>query len=440
MGNNPSRASAQPQQQQHHHRHHHLSQQHSTPTSPPIANVPARAASTSSSRTIINRRNSLQPAPSKHTSTSASVPPEDPLTLPIRPHNEPASATEARYMPQGRRESIAEAISSVPWTISHTAPRPTPGFDDDDALSSPTLQKLQTASSTPTATGEDLPSREGTPLSAGPHADPLTKRGSMGSTTTIDEEEVDVADTRTIPTLVQWLQGGHKVYVTGTFSNWRKRFKLNRRFVPSIPLRSALHLNAKVIIHSPDDETLSAIVPLPPGTHHLKFFVDGEMRTSDNLSTAVDDTGILVNYIEVNADDMPPLDRQHSPPSPSGSTHHPHASANLLSNLSKKKKRYTNEIPAYLCDLEDGGEDGHRIGNEDGDIPAPPSLPMMLQKVILNTSSAMKDDASVLGIPNHVVLNHLATSSIKNQVLAVSATTRYRKKYVTTILYKSTTE
>ena len=187
-------------------------------------------------------------------------------------------------------------------------------------------------------------------------------------------------------------------------------------------------LNAKVVIHSPDDETLSAVVPLPPGTHHLKFFVDGEMRTSDNLPTAVDDTGILVNYLEVNADDMPPLDRQHSPPSPSGSTHRPHASANLLSNLSKKKKRYTNEIPAYLRDFDDGGEDGQRIGNEDGDIPAPPSLPMMLQKVILNTSSAMKDDASVLGIPNHVVLNHLATSSIKNQVLAVSATTRYRKK------------
>jgi len=233
MGNNPSRASAQPQQQQHHHQHHHFDQQHSTPTSPPIANVPARAASTSSSRTIINRRNSLQPAPSKHTSASASVPPEDPLTLPIRSRNEPASPVEARYIPQGRRESIAEAISSVPWTIDRTTQRPTPGFGDDDPLTSPTVRKLQTADSTPTAVGEDLPSLAGTPLSAGPHADPLTKRGSMGSTTTVDEE-VDVADTRTIPTLIQWLQGGHKVYVTGTFSNWRKRFKLNRRFVPPL--------------------------------------------------------------------------------------------------------------------------------------------------------------------------------------------------------------
>lgn len=75
-----------------------------------------------------------------------------------------------------------------------------------------------------------------------------------------------------------------------------------------------------------------------------------------------------------------------------------------------------------------GSVQGRRIGSGEGDIPAPPSLPMMLQKVILNTNGAMKDDASVLGIPNHVVLNHLATSSIKQQVLAVSATTRYRKK------------
>lgn len=61
-------------------------------------------------------------------------------------------------------------------------------------------------------------------------------------------------------------------------------------------------------------------------------------------------------------------------------------------------------------------------------ISPPPTLPLMLGKVILNSSSHLKDDNSVLGIPNHVVLNHLATSSIKNHVLAVSATTRYRKK------------
>jgi hypothetical protein len=52
----------------------------------------------------------------------------------------------------------------------------------------------------------------------------------------------------------------------------------------------------------------------------------------------------------------------------------------------------------------------------------------------------MKDDASVLIMPNHTVLNHLATSSIKNKVLATSATTRYKRKFLTTIMYKPTSE
>jgi hypothetical protein len=41
---------------------------------------------------------------------------------------------------------------------------------------------------------------------------------------------------------------------------------------------------------------------------------------------------------------------------------------------------------------------------------------------------ALADDASVLPVPNHVVLHHLSTSAIRNGVLAVGNTTRYRKK------------
>ena len=84
---------------------------------------------------------------------------------------------------------------------------------------------------------------------------------------------------------------------------------------------------------------------------------------------------------------------------------------------------------------------------------------MFLSKSVLNSATPMKDDASVLVLPNHTVLNHLATSSIKSGVLATSATTRYKNKvsapehirsysldcwianatqYVTTILYKPT--
>ena len=41
---------------------------------------------------------------------------------------------------------------------------------------------------------------------------------------------------------------------------------------------------------------------------------------------------------------------------------------------------------------------------------------------------ALADDTSVLPVPSHVVLHHLSTSAIKNGVLAVANTTRYKKK------------
>jgi hypothetical protein len=42
--------------------------------------------------------------------------------------------------------------------------------------------------------------------------------------------------------------------------------------------------------------------------------------------------------------------------------------------------------------------------------------------------TGLADDASVLPVPSHVVLQHLSTSAIRNGVLAVGNTTRYRKK------------
>lgn len=96
-------------------------------------------------------------------------------------------------------------------------------------------------------------------------------------------------------------------------------------------------------------------------------------------------------------------------------------------------------------------------------VPQPPQLPRILDKVIVNVepkrtrapgaagasgagaslapgpgpgvgvqggnaSPAGLDDNSILAVPNHVVLNHLTASAIKNGTLGVGTTTRYRKK------------
>jgi hypothetical protein len=93
-------------------------------------------------------------------------------------------------------------------------------------------------------------------------------------------------------------------------------------------------------------------------------------------------------------------------------------------------KRYHSEVPRFLLDL-DAAEDSPKYASANAVLntaPPAPSLPMFLNKSILNGTTPMKDDASVLNLPNHTMLNHLATSSIKNKVLATSATTRYKRK------------
>ncbi|KAI0763656.1 5'-AMP-activated protein kinase beta subunit, interation domain-containing protein [Trametes elegans] len=68
---------------------------------------------------------------------------------------------------------------------------------------------------------------------------------------------------------------------------------------------------------------------------------------------------------------------------------------------------------------------------------APPTPPA--QQARPWDGPGVSDDASVLPVPSHVVLHHLSTSAIRNGVLAVANTTRYRKKqYITTIYYKPT--
>ena len=45
-------------------------------------------------------------------------------------------------------------------------------------------------------------------------------------------------------------------------------------------------------------------------------------------------------------------------------------------------------------------------------------------------------EPTLLPEPNHVMLNHLYALSIKDGVMVLSSTQRYRRKYVTTLLYK----
>ncbi|KAF2171105.1 carbohydrate-binding module family 48 protein [Zasmidium cellare ATCC 36951] len=286
-----------------------------------------------------------------------------------------------------------------------------------------------------------------------------------------------------VPTEMEWNGHGDKVFVTGTFCNWEKKIKLHKK---------------------KDGHGFAAIVQLPPGTHHIKFLVDGEMMTSENLPTTVDWTNSLVNYVEIVA--PLPSDGKQAPgpaapmpipgaaitagqavatPEPAshptmhvsetektipsmqeavgprgeraGSVEAPVPTPAPASQRSPEAKpkaaatkqklprpKYTNQIPEFLVDLDNYSnpedERFQRAQRVSATLPQPPSLPMFLSKSILNGATPHKDDASVLVLPNHTVLNHLATSSIKSGVLATSGTTRYKRKFLTTIMYKPTSD
>lgn len=174
-----------------------------------------------------------------------------------------------------------------------------------------------------------------------------------------------------------------------------------------------------------------------PGTHHIRFLVDNNMQTSPDLPTTVDFGNNLVNYIEVSPDDVPatPDDAARTPQERKDKqvpgTDEPETTRQRKDKQVLPVEAFSRVYPQYLLDYDNEPEDSpisQAAAAAIEKLPTPPSLPGFLSKPILNAATLLKDDNSVLNMPNHTTLNHLATSSIKNGTLAVSATTRYRDK------------
>ncbi|KAJ9657616.1 galactose metabolism- protein [Coniosporium apollinis] len=397
--------------------------------------------------------------PTPQLSTQQVTPPS-PVTLPVDVPGGPAAAELSREKDVSPIDPDAQGLQEQyhlpPSQFSRPPRLPLPIDEESHAPGSPIISPADVSS----------------PIDPLEVDGALPRRTSVLSSTTVDEDE-DVGDEiypqggvgPAVPTVVEWRGPGKTVYVTGTFVNWERKYKL---------LKDG---------PSKHKDALSTTLNLQPGTHHLKFLVDGEMMLSNELPTTVDYTNVLMNYLEVAPEPpagkpsepvaipsrhessepearssstvVPPgvFPPQILPPTPEIRPTEPTApptpirsSASAASGGAPLEptnpKRYTQTMPAFLLDL-DAPEDSHRFQRASAvlaSLPTPPSLPMFLNKSILNGNTPMKDDSSVLVMPNHTVLNHLATSSIKNNVLATSATTRYKRKFLTTIMYKPTNE
>ncbi|WFD34253.1 hypothetical protein MCUN1_001090 [Malassezia cuniculi] len=251
------------------------------------------------------------------------------------------------------------------------------------------------------------------------------------------------------PVSLTWHGRGRRVFVTGTFAHeWRSK----------IPLRQTRAGGPFV-----------CMLYLPPGTHRLKFIVDNRWRVSNELNTASDGDGNMVNYIEI-----PNVMQPTRATSESADDTSDDALAQAIADLRTQQQNihtqprgeweemlgdelsgsiddtWTSDVPVsveFAQETEEALHDNALGSDAQALLPMPPMMPPQLEKVILNSSpanmsgsicvpSSVVDDTSVLPAPNHAVLNHLAASAIKNGVLAVGSVQRYKRKYVTTLLYR----
>ncbi|CBQ68087.1 related to SIP2-subunit of the Snf1 serine/threonine protein kinase complex [Sporisorium reilianum SRZ2] len=395
---------------------------------------------------------SLSPVAGPSTSTG---PPTGPLST-KRSHVDVQTGGESGYntplLPPGL--TSAPPSASVPGvTPLSQVPSPTAAVSD--------RTRPATAPRTPSATeSASTASQPTTPVSARPGAGAGHQHEHSAHRTQTQQSSL-------MPIVLTWRAGGREVFVTGTFANeWR----------------------SKILLHkSKRDHT--CVLHLPPGTHRLKFIVDDRWRVSRDLPTATDGDGNLVNYVEIPnvgpahpgplsapGEDLPGADADHGRSERNSKIESKKTTMNLIEEARKaeamrlglddlfdddgkdQEETWTSDIPTALIEAQEA-EEAHREAEESGQAPAqhrgdahasglptPPALPRQLEKVILNSSPANPsngtttgstvDDNSILPAPNHVVLNHLTASSIKGGVLAVGTTTRYKRKYVTTVYYR----
>ena len=87
---------------------------------------------------------------------------------------------------------------------------------------------------------------------------------------------------------------------------------------------------------------------------------------------------------------------------------------------------------------KDGEIFSHTMPDLDDYTKEPPPLPPHLRHIILNKPPQLQDTAA-LPVPQHVALNHLYCTAIKDNMMVLGITQRYKTKFVTTVYYSPCT-
>lgn len=184
-----------------------------------------------------------------------------------------------------------------------------------------------------------------------------------------------------VPTVFRWENGGKNAYITGTFNNWERQIPMHR-----------------------SGNDFSYIHNVKRGKHAYKFIVDEQWRFASDQPTVEDVEGQLSNFIDV-------------------SEFLPYIGDEKFFEKSKERKVADEEFHRNIPDLDEYTKE-------------PPSLPPHLRHIILNKPSPSADPLG-LPSPQHVSLNHLYCTAIKDNMMVLGVTKRYREKYITLVFYSA---
>lgn len=185
----------------------------------------------------LSRQSTPQPAPS-----SAAHPPPPATTTPpqakqpsppVPTSTPPPSEVHAIPIdaPQSSRTEQAIAGSLEPADASQDYIMPSSHFSRPPRLPLPIEEEVHTPGS-PIISPTDLPVES---LDHGEVEGALPRRTSMLSSTTAEDDDlgeefkVPTPGRPTVPTLIEWEGAGERVYVTGTFAGWNKKYKLHKK-------------------------------------------------------------------------------------------------------------------------------------------------------------------------------------------------------------------
>jgi len=193
---------------------------------------------------------------------------------------------------------------------------------------------------------------------------------------------------------------------------------------------------------------------LTKGKHAYKFIVDDEWRFAPDQPTVADVEGRVNNFIDVAA--FRPYtgdDEDEAAPAAAGGAAGGGAAQGQQQLGGKAEEEYSQWMP----DLDEYTKEPpplpphlrHIILNKSGMTPARPvpqappppqalgGAPGAPVPVSVPAAAAAVRDPAALPPPQHVALNHLYCTAIKDGMMVLGMTQRYKSKFVTTVYYST---